>query len=634
LKAKPGPRWWRTWPVRLPFCGAPAPTKLESVFCSSSSSPPRFHFQLAGRRLAGESSSSLASAAHAAMSPGAPQEDVLGEGESAQDQVLQPQQEREEAGDQEEGDGVEEEEEAPTHLPFAPSSEVLFPLLLRRCCYGGEGVGSGAGLLEISVWRCSADAYSPCDDLQLLDDTTTVDPSYTISLIRQLLPQGSNVEKEFSAKQGAPEEKGVNSDNGESAQSEDKDPWEECGCILWDLAASKPQAELMMNNLVLEVLLANLHVTQSPRVKVKWHLPCTLAPNGSIFGGHILKILFIGFLLSLQEICIGIMGNLACHESLVNAISVQNGLIATVVDQLFLDDSACLSETFRSGFHDLASKCELEQEFFIKTLLPDEILSRVLWIVGNTLNSTLLEKSIDFLSTVIDNQDVTAILLQPLIKVGLVDHVISLLASEIEKLSDESKFDRSASLDLILPFVEELSATDSCLEVMSSSDQLIQVLDKIIKLPDKFEVSSYCASVVIILANLLADGKHIVPSLSHDLPFMGGLFDILPLVCDDNQARNALWCILARLLPQAQDIDMNSSSLEHLVSLLLGKFTLIKDDLESHRVELSAEDAYLKHGVSASVSFLKSCELVMRGCLSVGSLLSPDVIVEGNSAVQ
>jgi len=27
-----------------------------------------------------------------------------------------------------------------------------------------------------------------------------------------------------------------------------------------------------------------------------------------------------------------------------------------------------------------------------EALLPDEIISRVLWIVGNTLNSTLLEK--------------------------------------------------------------------------------------------------------------------------------------------------------------------------------------------------------------------------------------------------
>uniref|UniRef100_A0A0A9E1K4 Uncharacterized protein n=1 Tax=Arundo donax TaxID=35708 RepID=A0A0A9E1K4_ARUDO len=330
----------------------------------------------------------------------------------------------------------------------------------------------------------------------------------------------------------------------------------------------------MMNNLVLEVLLANLHVTQPPRVK---------------------------------EICLGIMGNLACHESLVNAISLQNGLIATVVDQLFLDDSACLSETFRFLATVLRGSASVS---WAEALLPDEVLSRILWIVGNTLNSTLLEKSIDFLSTVIDNEDVTAILLQPLIKVGLVNHAISLLASEIEKVSDESKLDRSASLDLILDFIEELSAIDSCSEVMSSSDQLIQVLHRIVKLPDKFEITSYCASAVIILANLSADGKHIVLMLSHDLPFLEDLFDILPLVSDDNQARNAHWCILARLLTKAQGADINSSSVENFVSLLLSRFTLIKDDLESHRVDkqedLSAEDAYLKHGVSTTLNAI-SC---------------------------
>lgn len=107
---------------------------------------------------------------------------------------------------------------------------------------------------------------------------------------------------------------------------------------------------------------------------------------------------------------------------------------------------------------------------------------------------------------------------------------------------------------------------------------------------------------------ILALLSHSALFMHSDLPFMEGLFDILALVSDDNQARNALWCILPCLLAQAQQIDMNSSSLEQFVSLLLGRFTHIKDDLESHRVdkkeELTAEDAYLKHGVSASVSFL------------------------------
>lgn len=494
------------------------------------------------------------------MAPVASEEGGADAGEARQDDAPEPLQGREEAGEQDEdGDAEEEEgdeEDDPTHLPFAPSSES-----------------------------------------ELLDDTTTVDPSYTISLIRKLLPEGSNVEKEFSVKQGFPGERNANSDNGESTEPEIKDPWEECGCILWDLAASKPQAELMMNNLVLEVLLANLRVTQSHRVK---------------------------------EICLGIMGNLACHESLVNAISLQNGLIATVVEQLFLDDSACLSETFRLLSAILRSSAFIS---WAEALLPDEILSRIIWIIGNTLNSTLLEKSIDFLSTVIDDQKVTAMLIEPLIKVGLVDHAISLLTTEIEKLSDESKLDRPGSLGFILHFFEELSALDSCSEVMSSSDQLIKVLNSMVKLPDKFEVANCCASVVIILANLLADGKHLVPMLSRDLPLLEGLFDILPLVSDDNEARNALWCILSRFLAQAQEIDMNSSSLDQFAALFLGRFTLIKDDLESHGVgkeeNLSAEDAYLKHGLSTSLRAI--CVIMERWISEKSSHGTEDTPLTGNS---
>lgn len=71
--------------------------------------------------------------------------------------------------------------------------------------------------------------------------------------------------------------------------------------------------------------------------------------TSSLFAKHVLKYLVSLNLLSLQEICLGIMGNLVCHESLVAAISLKKGLIATVVEQLFLDDVKCLSETFRLG---------------------------------------------------------------------------------------------------------------------------------------------------------------------------------------------------------------------------------------------------------------------------------------------
>ena len=52
---------------------------------------------------------------------------------------------------------------------------------------------------------------------------------------------------------------------------------------------------------------------------------------------------------------------------------------------------------------------------------------------------------IDFLSTVIDNRDVIAMLIQPLLKLGLVDRVIGLLTTELERSADE-KLDRYVEL--------------------------------------------------------------------------------------------------------------------------------------------------------------------------------------------
>ncbi|KAM3294837.1 hypothetical protein ACQJBY_037609 [Aegilops geniculata] len=468
---------------------------------------------------------------HAPVSPGASEEEEGASGavEAGQDDAPEPEDDQEEGGDateddvdeeDEEEEGDEDEEDAPTHLPFAPAEE------------------------------------------ESLEETTTVDPSYTISLIRQLIPKGSSVEKEFSDKQGLPEERSASP----------KDQLEECGCILWDLAASTPQAELMINNLVIEVLLENLRTANSSRVK---------------------------------ELCLGIMGNLVCHESLVAAVSLKKGLIATVVEQLFLDDVKCLSETFRLLAAILRSSAYVS---WAQALLPDEILSRILRIVGKTDNATLLEKIIDFLSTVIDNRDVIAMLIQPLLKLGLVDRVIGLLTTELERSPDE-KLDRSGSLDLVLHFMEELSAIHCVSKAMTSNDRLIKVLVNMIKSPDKVEVASYCASVVIVISNILTDGKHLVPKISRDLPFLEGLLEVLPEIPDDDQARYALWSILARILAQVQATELNSSSLDRFASLFSGKFGLIKDDLENQVVDeekLTPDDALLKGWISRCLVAISS----------------------------
>jgi hypothetical protein len=77
-----------------------------------------------------------------------------------------------------------------------------------------------------------------------------------------------------------------------------------------------------------------------------------------------------------------------------------------------------------------------------EALLPDEILSRIMWIIGNTVHATLLQKILEFLSALVDDQDVITILIEPLIKVGLVDCAIGLLLNELEKSMDGNNLDR------------------------------------------------------------------------------------------------------------------------------------------------------------------------------------------------
>ncbi|XP_073108239.1 uncharacterized protein [Elaeis guineensis] len=382
-------------------------------------------------------------------------------------------------------------------------------------------------------------------------------------------------------------------DHEQSVAAETKDPWEDCGCTLWDLSASRTQAEFMVNNLILEVLLANIRVSKSSRV---------------------------------TEICLGIIGNLACHEVLSNAIVSKGGLIETVVEQLFLDDSTCLSETFRllaAGLQGCGSISWAE------ALLPDQILLRILWIVGNTLNPTLLEKSIEFLLAIIDNQEVATILLQPLMKLGLPDLVVSLLACEISKSGDDSRLERSSILDLVLRLVEALSVVDNYSQVISSNEELFHLVCRVVKLPEKFEAASSCVSAVVIIANLLVDMQHLILELSHDFLFLQGLLDILPLVSDDLQARNALWCILASLLAHIQESNISISALHQFALLLLDKSYLIEEDLEGHPLDKVGEDLEnsnaLKKSDASAISIRRIASLIEKWMAEKPSVLEKDV---------
>lgn len=58
-------------------------------------------------------------------------------------------------------------------------------------------------------------------------------------------------------------------------------------------------------------------------------------------------LMWISLVFLLQEISLGIIGNLACHEVPLKCIVSTNGLVEIIVDQLFLDDAQCLSEVCR-----------------------------------------------------------------------------------------------------------------------------------------------------------------------------------------------------------------------------------------------------------------------------------------------
>ncbi|TKY48599.1 saal1 protein [Spatholobus suberectus] len=441
---------------------------------------------------------------------------------------------------------------------------------------------------------------------EFFDLSTTVDPSYIISLIRKLLPLGSASRGSISEvasdgpnqgslirnteEEGAVPSASVSSDenlkssnnksekmdvdvSGEFSHGEYQDTgdgiersrvsvgeetWEEYGCILWDLAASKTHAELMVENLILEVLLANLFVCKSERV---------------------------------MEISIGIIGNLACHEVPMKHIVSTKGLIEIIVDKLFLDDPRCLCETCRLLTVGLQSG---ESITWAEALQSEHILCQILWIAENTLNLQLLEKSTGLILAILESQQkVVDALLPPMMKLGLANILTSLLTFETSKLMTERIPERYPILHLILRTIEALSVMDDHSQEICSSTELFQLICDLVKFPDKAEVGNCCVTAAVLIANMLSDVADHASKISQDLHLLGGLLDIFPFASDDVEARNTLWNVTARILVRIQETEMSPSSVHHYVSVLVRKLDLIEDELLNQQVESRHEQESL-----------------------------------------
>lgn len=384
---------------------------------------------------------------------------------------------------------------------------------------------------------------APSSQPELFDMQTTVDPSYIISLIRKLLPHTHSNNK--NAVEAMDIQTQTNEDKAVSYV--DEAAWEESGCILWDLAVNKNHALLMLENLLLEVLFASLTVSQSARV---------------------------------TEIGLGILANIACHQVLRNKLVSVPGLVGIVVDQLFLDDSMCLYEAFRLLALGVQGSGSVE---WAKALQPEHILSRIFWVAENTLVPQLLEKTTGLLLVIADSQQETSeILLPHLMKLGLPNLLISLLACEMKHLSSERVPERYSVLDTLLRVIEALSVLDDYSKVISSNKELVQLVYDLIKLPDKAEVSNSCLTAVVLIANILTDEPNLASEASQDLPLLQGLLGLLPFVSSDIEVRRALWSVLGRLLVCINEDRMIQSSLQQIVAILVDKADFIEDDIIDH----------------------------------------------------
>ncbi|KAL7202130.1 hypothetical protein ACSBR1_033744 [Camellia fascicularis] len=448
---------------------------------------------------------------------------------------------------------------------------------------------------------------APSDEF--FDIATTVDPSYIISLIRKLLPpDGRNgnkspeVDAYDASSQGSKadgrDESGVllsrngvlndqcneieametaeltDHDGGDDGLHEKQggsvgeDAWEECGCVLWDLAASKTHADFMVQNLVLEVLLANLMVPQPARV---------------------------------TEIILGIIGNLACHEVPRKHIASTDGLIDVIVDQLFLDDTPCLCEAYRVLTLGLqGSECVT----WAKALHPENILSRVLWVAENTLNPQLIEKSVGLLLAILESeQEVVSTLLPSLMQLGLPSLLINLLTFETSKLSGERAPER----------------------------ELFQLLIDLVKFPDKIEVANSCVTAAVLIANILTDVADLALEISPDLSFLQGLFDVFPFASDDIEARSALWSIIGRQLVQVQESQMSLSTLHQYVSVFVSKSELIEDELLDQQLDNCKDSAKLSARATAlrKIINILSCWTNSKGSIEESNIMGDSHVQEG-----
>lgn len=352
----------------------------------------------------------------------------------------------------------------------------------------------------------------------------------------------------------------------------EEDPREEAGCVLWDLAASQTHADFLVENHVLEVLMASLRAPYTNRIR---------------------------------EISLGILGNLACHPGPERAMVQTDGLVQLVVQQLFDDDPPSLIETCRllsAGLH------SDEASAWVTVLDSEDLLGRIMWMAANTMHAQLLEKSTELLLAMVDGRrDSSSPLLPGLLRLGLPDLLTDLMASELASVTEGTSSHGDLVLDIVLQITEALSLSDDCAEQLAADRKLFSLACQVVRLSEREEIGPSAISATVLLANLLAEDISLIHELDHDVVLVGRLISLVPGAGDDPGARNALWSILGRVCQSlvTPSNREDTCGLAGMATVLAESCSLILEDLEEHREEDSEEDeerVKAGHDVSTSAS--------------------------------
>ncbi|KAL2634919.1 hypothetical protein R1flu_006398 [Riccia fluitans] len=350
------------------------------------------------------------------------------------------------------------------------------------------------------------------------------------------------------------------------------DPREEAGCVLWDLAATESHANFMVENHVLEVLSTVLCTPHSDRMR---------------------------------EICLGIFGNLACHAGPVKAVLTVEGLIPTLVEQLFVEDTPSLTEACRLLSAGLHSEVAVA---WVTAIKPLKVLERIMWMAANTLNSQLLEKCTELILAMADSRrDAASVLLPRLLQLGLRDLLTDLIDSELRAISEGVSTRGDLVLDIVLQIAEALSISDEFASQLTASSKLFCLSCQIILLSGRDEIGPSGITATVLIANLLTEEAGLIQQVLHDPVLLGRLLALVPSAGDDPGARNALWSILGRICRWLVGTKPEGppNGMVGMITVLADGCSLLLDDLDVHLEDDIEEDedrALAGHDAAASTS--------------------------------